>query len=269
MTYTKPKAGWNLLSTNSTKTMKGEKYGYTTYIMYLAPAKQNSKGIDLCPFRTKGCTKACLYTSGMGIFNNVQNARINKANFYVENRQEFLKRLFKEVGNKEKLHKKRGTKFCIRLNGTSDINFLKQKINGKNIFQTFPNVQFYDYTKSHFSILANDMPNYHITFSRHSKNEEISFNLLNDGFNAAFVFQGEIPKYYKGYKVISGDDSDLRFLDEKGVIVGLTYKRSIDKDVKNNPFVISKEDVLKYGSNNPIPKVVEDFLKTINKKRVA
>ena len=108
MTYRKPKSNWSLLGKSSTKTEKGEKYGYTTYIMYLAPAKQNSKGIDLCPFRTKGCTNACLYTSGRGVFNNVQNARINKANFYVENRQEFLQRLFKEVGNKQKLHKKRG-----------------------------------------------------------------------------------------------------------------------------------------------------------------
>ena len=261
MSYTVPKNGWQLLGKSSTKTEKGEKFDFTTYIMYLSHAKQNSKGIDLCPFRTKGCTKACLYTSGRGKFDNVQNARINKANFYVENRHEFIKQLFKNIDKIVKRHKKdvlpKGyfKKFCIRLNGTSDINFLKQKINGKNIFQTYPDVQFYDYTKNHYSILANDNSNYHITFSRHSKNEQIALNLLSDGFNSAFVFEGELPKYYKGFKVINGDESDLRFLDEKGVIVGLTYKNSNDKDIKNNAFVIKKEDVLKYGSFEPMQKV--------------
>ena len=260
-TYKKPKSGWKLLGKSSTKTQKGEKLNFTTYIMYLSPAKQNSKGIDLCPFRTKGCTDACLNTSGRGKFTSVQLARINKANFYVESRHEFLKQLCKNIDtivnrhNRNVLPKNYFRKFCIRLNGTSDINFLKQKIEGKTIFETYPDVIFYDYTKNHYSILANNFPNYDITFSRHSKNEEIALNLVADGFNSAFVFEGQIPKFYKGFKVISGDETDLRFLDQKGVIVGLTYKKSNDKDIINNAFVIKKEDVLKYGSFEDIKKV--------------
>ena len=267
--YKKPKSGWKLLGKSSTKTEKGQKLGYITYIMYLAPHTQNSKGINLCPFASKGCIKACLFSSGRGRFTSVEKARINKTNFYVENRQTFLKQLCKNINTIVNRHKKDGKKFCIRLNGTSDLNWIRQKIDGKNIFETYPDIQFYDYTKNHYMILENSFSNYHLTFSRSEKNEVIALNLLSDGFNVAMVFENELPEYYKGYKVINGDESDLRFLDEKGVIVGLTYKKSKDKDVKNNPFIISKEDILKYGSNNPIPKVVEDFLKTINKKRVA
>jgi hypothetical protein len=40
---------------------KGEKLGYTTYIMYLAPYTQNSKGINLCSHASVGCAKACLF----------------------------------------------------------------------------------------------------------------------------------------------------------------------------------------------------------------
>lgn len=228
-----------LLSKNSsTKIKKGLKYNYDTYIVYMSPSTQNNKGINLCPFASKGCTKACLYTSGMGKLTSVQTARINKSNFYIENRHEFLKQLFKEVGNKYKTHKRNGKKFCVRLNGTSDINYLRQKIDGKNIFETYPDVTFYDYTKNHFMVLENSHKNYHLTYSRSENNDEMCMNLLNDGFNVSMVFHKELPKEYKGFKVIDGDVSDLRFLDPANCIVGLKYKNTTAKDVDKNDFII-------------------------------
>jgi hypothetical protein len=47
--------------------------------------------------------------------------------------------------------------------------------------------------------------------------------LLKQGYNVAMVFN-KVPSKYNGYKVIIGDNDDLRFLDERGVIVGLKYK---------------------------------------------
>jgi hypothetical protein len=227
----------NLLGKNSSaKIKKGKKLDYDTYILYLAPHKQNSKGVNICPFASKGCTKACLYTSGMGKFTNVQQARVNKTDYYVERRHEFLKQLFKEVGNKLKTHKRNGKKFAVRLNGTSDINWMRQKIDGKNIFQTYPDVQFYDYTKNHFAMFENSYPNYHLTFSRSEDNEQMCLDLLSDGFNVSMVFDKELPSEYKGYRVIDGDETDLRFLDDKNVIVGLKYKRTTAKET--NDFVI-------------------------------
>jgi len=49
--------------------------------------------------------------------------------------------------------------------------------------------------------------------------------------NVAVVFRNKIlPETYLGYKVINGDKTDLRFLDEKGVIVGLYAKGKATKD---------------------------------------
>jgi hypothetical protein len=120
--------------------------------------------------------------------------------------------------------------YAIRLNGTSDISFEKFKIkDGKNIFELFPNVQFYDYTKNHLRFdRIKDLPNYHLTFSRSESNDVQSELLLNKGFNVAYVFDN-VPSEYKGFKVISGDETDLRFLDESNVIIGLKYKKMTGK----------------------------------------
>jgi len=44
------------------------------------------------------------------------------------------------------------------------------------------------------------------------------------GGNVAIVFRKELPETYKGYKVVNGDEHDLRFLDPQNVIVGLKAK---------------------------------------------
>ena len=49
------------------------------------------------------------------------------------------------------------------------------------------------------------------------------------GFNIAWVFN-KVPTSYMGYKVINGDESDVRFFDKKGVIVGLKYKNVTGKN---------------------------------------
>ena len=53
---------------------------------------------------------------------------------------------------------------------------------------------------------------------------------MQQGYNVAIVFN-ELPATYNGYKVIDGTDTDLRFLDEKGVIVGLVAKGKAKKDL--------------------------------------
>tara|TARA_R110000787_G_scaffold195733_4_gene307117 strand:- start:1182 stop:1988 length:807 start_codon:yes stop_codon:yes gene_type:complete len=261
----------NLLSTTNAKTIKGEKLGYTTYIMYLAPHTQNSKGINLCSHASKGCAKACLFGSGAARFEEVQNGKRNKTEYYLENRKDFMKQLVKEITKAEKIHnaivgekqyKKNGVdvlrfkSFAIRLNGTADIPFEKIKLDsGLNIFETFPNVQFYDYTKNPKRFEKKQSANYHLTFSRSEDNDIISEDLLSKGHNVAIVFgvknATELPTTYKGYKVINGDETDLRFLDESNVVVGLKYKLVTGKGTKgqnkdnidNNSFLIKVSEL--------------------------
>lgn len=256
----------NLLSTTNAKTIKGEKLGYTTYIMYLAPHTQNSKGINLCSHASIGCAKACLFNSGAARFDGVQNGKTNKTEYYLADRKGFMLQLVKEVAKAERMHKAvqgekqykkngkdvlRYKNFAIRLNGTADIPFEKIKIEGgKNIFEMFPNVTFYDYTKNPTRFNKVLPTNYHLTFSRSEDNDIEVDKVLAKGGNVAVVFGirdiNDLPTTYKGYKVINGDETDLRFLDEKNVVIGLKYKLVTGKGTKgqnkdnidNNDFLI-------------------------------
>ena len=288
MNYTIPK---NLLSTRNSKTIKGEKLGYTTYIMYLSPHKQNSKGKNLCSHASKGCATACLFGSGAARFSNVQKGKMNKTEYFLADRKTFMHQLFYEITHIVKMHNKvvgdeqigrtgnvvRYKKFAIRLNGTADIPFenIKFKLLGnKNIFELFPNIQFYDYTKNHTRFENKILPkNYHLTFSRSEINDKESLDILNRGYNVAYVFgvksAQELPKAYLGFKVINGDESDLRFLDEANVIVGLKYKLLTGKGtagknkkmIDSNDFLIDVSKIKSRGQQTDIALYVERYAK--------
>lgn len=215
-----------LLTKNNHKTIKGEKFGIITYILYMSPFTANSKGINVCSHASKGCAESCLVGSGMGgMYENVRNGRIRKTEYFLSDRTAFLTDLKNEIGKLVAKHSKQGDKVVFRLNGTSDIRYEKFKIfEGKNIFEVYPDVQFYDYSKNYLRF-TNDLPsNYHLTFSRSETNNDKAMEILARGYNVAMVFDN-LPETYKGYKVINGDESDLRFKDEKNVIVGLKYKK--------------------------------------------
>ena len=212
---------------NNAKTVKGQKKGYKTAILYLAPSTQS--GFQVCPMASEGCKKACLYTAGHGAFSNVQQGRINKTRWFMQDRQSFLTQLKKEISNHIKNCDKKGYIPCVRLNGTSDISW-----ENYNIIQAFPNVQFYDYTKIYKRALKyvnGQYPsNYHITYSLNEDNKKEAFEILKLRGNISAVFRKYLPKEYKGYKVINADDTDLRFTDDNNVIAGLVAKGQAKKD---------------------------------------
>lgn len=215
-----------LLSANNTKIKKGEKLGWKTLGLSLAPA--NLSGKQLCPHRSKGCELACLNTAGMGVFSNVQEARIKKSKFLIEQRDAFLAALNKEIANAERTATRRNGKLAIRLNVLSDLPW--QNLIDMN---KFSGVQFYDYTPNPqrmIQFLRGELPpNYHLTFSRKENNQAVVELIANMGGNVAVVFD-KLPDTYLGKRVIDGDDTDLRFLDDKNVIVGLKAKGKGKKD---------------------------------------
>lgn len=225
-----------LLGTGNAKTTKGEKKGWTTYVMYLSPHKQNSMGKNLCAKASKGCSEACLFTAGRGAMKKIQDARRKKTEYFLTSKKDFMQDLVKEITKISNRHYKNNSDFCIRLNGTSDIPFEHIKVaDGKNIFEYFPNVQFYDYTKDPRRLTKNKHSNYHLTFSRAEDNEDKAVSALMLGYNVAIVFN-EVPKEYLGFKVVNGDEDDLRFLDPNNVIVGLKAKGKARTDTSG--FVI-------------------------------
>jgi hypothetical protein len=222
-----------LLSIGNPKILKGMKQGYMTYILHLAPA--DVSGYNTCPKATAGCKAACLNTAGRGgmfkkgeTTNVIQKARIRKTKLFFENRDAFLAILEDDIRKAIKQAEKKGLIPVFRLNGTSDIAWEKY-----GIIQKFPNVQFYDYSKI-LGRKVNGLANYHLTFSAADGNDDDVRRAIKEGYNIATVFgikkNTPMPETYEGMPVFNGDDSDLRFLDPKGVVVGLYAKGKAKKD---------------------------------------
>jgi hypothetical protein len=231
-------AAMKLLTTANTKIKKGESLGYYSSGIHLAPAKLS--GFNTCQYASIGCTAACLNTAGMGVYSNVQLARINKTKFFFENKQMFLSSLYKEIESAVKKAKKNNMIPCFRFNLTSDIPWENVMYQGKSMMQHFPDIIFYDYTKSvkrMIDFINHKFPeNYHLTFSRSESNHAQTDLVMGMGGNVAMVFEDKLPTTYKGKKVINGDENDLRFLDPSNCIVGLVAKGKGKKD--DSGFVI-------------------------------
>ena len=222
-----------LLTSGNQKILKGEKMGYITKGIHLAPA--NLAGYEVCRWRSKGCTMSCLNTAGRGQMNSVQQSRIAKTKLFFEQKVDFFTKLSKEITSTIKSSLKKEMQAVFRLNLTSDISW-ENEINedGVTIFEKFGKTQFYDYTKSFKrmkAFLNGELPsNYHLTFSCSESNEKIAKLVLEMGGNVAVVFRNQLPSTWNGVEVVNGDESDLRFLDKQGVVVGLIEKGLAKKD---------------------------------------
>lgn len=221
---------FQLLSVSAdAKTSKGEALGVLTGILYMAPSDQSGV-INVCPHASEGCRTACLFSAGRGAFPNVIQARTKRTLFFANDRAGFLARLEMEINMLALLADSEKKTPAVRLNGTSDLPY-----ENWGIIQKFPNVQFYDYTKDkarYSRYLNGQLPaNYHLTFSRSEDNGEHAEAFIKAGGNVAVVFSGkQLPETYLGAPVINGDESDIRFRDPKGAVVGLLAKGRARKD---------------------------------------
>jgi len=247
------------LLSKGTTNAKTSKNSLETFILYMSPADQNSKGADLCPFRSKGCTSACLYTAGRGKFNNVQRARMNKSEYFIRDKKTFLSQLALELKAINKRQLKKGTKAAIRLNGTTDVDFLyllKNRV-GLDALQ-LEGLVFYDYTKDPHRVKRYAGTNYTLTFSRAEDNEPQALEVLKNSGIVSAVFAERLPQFYKGFEVFDGDKADdimikaskavkvlKRTRKGQGLILGLKAKGDAKKDTSG--FVITSH--LNTGAN--------------------
>ena len=222
-----------ILGTASTKTVKGESIGYLTGIVYLVPDAK------LCPHaKLAGCLAACLNSAGRGAFNSVQAARQAKTQFFYQHQNAFMLSMAADIWTLQHKAAKLGLKPLVRPNGTSDILYENLKvIDNKNIFQLFPDVQFYDYTKHPARNLEGKTAgNYDLTYSYSGitpHNVTIK-GILNPGnARVAVVFDKveNIPSTFRGWTVIDGDNTDVRHIEPKAVVVALYAKGKAVKDL--------------------------------------
>jgi hypothetical protein len=233
---------FKLLSTANPKIQKGTQLGYLSFILHLAPA--DLSGRETCPKRTAGCTAACLNTAGRGgMFkrgentNMIQKARIRKTKYFFDNRDAFMTDLANDINKAIRFAERKGLTPVFRLNGTSDLSWEKYEVPGyagMNVFEIFKDIQFYDYTKV-LGRKVKHLTNYHLTFSKADGNDSDVAEALLQGMSVVAVYD-KIPE-----GVPSADETDLRFLDPKGTMLGLKAKGRAKKDYSG--FVIRLKEV--------------------------
>ncbi len=209
--------------TSSPKLKKSEDGQYLTAILYLAGAADPR----LCPCSTPGCRSACLVTnSGRGIMSPIKTARQRKTDFLFNNRPGFIYCLKKDIDSLIKKAKKQNKNAAVRLNGGSDLDW-------SDVYSSYPDVQFWEYTKRpDLAVQLSKTKNVHVTYSHNENTTNRTLGtLLANGINIAAVFNiwskdknAALPKTMGNMPVIDGDQSDLRFLDPPGVVVGLKLK---------------------------------------------
>jgi hypothetical protein len=226
---------------SNTKTIKGEKLGVLTGILYLAPAASAGRE-NVCPMaKLAQCEEGCLNLAGRGIMWSVQEARIAKTRRFFDDRPAFIADLIFSIQFVVRKAHKMGMVPMIRLNGTSDIAWenIPVQFEGRsyeNLMVLFPTVQFYDYTK----LPTRKVPaNYDLTFSYSgvAGYAGIVRKAVARGLRMAVVFRnklvadGAISNGFMGWAGVSGDETDVRPYDAQGVIVALYAKGPAKKDV--------------------------------------
>ncbi len=223
---------------SNTKLRKSNKVsgvtGYKTWGISLAPARES--GYQMCAASSRGCREACLYHQGRGQCDMTAAARIARTIALHEHPQWFDERLRQELEAARKNAAKEGLQAAIRFNVLSDYMWEKKK---PWIFREFPNIQGYEYSKLYKRMLRFLDPfggfpsNYDLTFSRSERNEDDCLEVLRAGGNVAVVFRSSLPTHWKGFPVVNGDETDLRFLDPKGEghVIAVLAKGSARHDV--------------------------------------
>jgi hypothetical protein len=230
----------NLLSKGKTnaKLAKNER---ESFIMYLSPFTNNSKGINLCPNATKECVLACLYDSGFAsFFSSINEARQRKTEFYINSKEAFIIQLAKEIN--DIILDSDGKEVLFRLNGTSDLDFLAmlKKYADFDFMLTPDNVFFYDYTKIFGKVkkYSHCSDKYKLTFSFSGENIEECLTALKLGANVAMVYKGTMPSVWNGFEVVNGDVSDEEMYKYKSKVLGLKLKGNKQKKSEFSSFVL-------------------------------
>ena len=207
-----------------------------TYSLYLSPS--DLSGYEVCPESTIECRLGCLNTSGLAKvelyagLTTISDSRKAKTRLLFEHKEFFMNWLVAEIKKAKQKADNINAEFSVRLNCTSDVDWAKVKLNGLNIFEIFPNIEMYDYTKI-YRKFENKPENYHLTYSYTGNNWVNCLKVLDMGHNIAMVFNIDkketLPMSYKGITIVSGDLTDYRINDANGVIVGLVWKKIANK----------------------------------------
>jgi len=222
-----------LLTTRQFKLDKSLKVGYLTCGINLSPHNEAALFLDedipsVCPMAGY-CGNGCLNKTGMNQMTTHLPARVKRTLFLIKHPKEFILKASQEIERQVVKAERESLEIAVRPNLLSD-----QPKMARALARQFRNVQFYDYTKIR-AFHRNVMDNYHLTYSYSERTRELDvIKAMNAGINIAVIFavkkKDDLPAsvilFGRELEVIDGDEHDLRFLDPKGVVVGLRWKGS-------------------------------------------
>ena len=226
---------------------------YLSAVIYLSPHKLS--GRNLCPDASPGCIAACLNLAGRGgIFrsgeasNPIQRARLERSRRFLADRSAFVDDLAIDIGRLEASAHRIGKLPSVRLNGTSDVPWERvHGSDGRSLFERFPRVQFYDYTKSQARALESVQDqrawptNYVLSFSRSETTPHGWLrSYLAIGGRVSIVYSPESHGFHRARTwtnitlspsaIVDGDSTDYRFLDAPGTVALLRAKGPAIRD---------------------------------------
>lgn len=193
----------------------------------------------VCPYSTPECRANCLGTeTGQNVFKNALNAKINRTRMFFDDPGAFKEQLHAEINLANKAAHRAGEQLAVRLNVYSDV---KWEVEFPELFYSFGDVQFYDYTKIPRRF---ELPlNYHLTYSYSGteKSKDAASEYIANGNSIAVVFptrKGQpLPGRWEGVQVVDGDLNDYRPADPSPCVVGLRFKGGQDRLVNITKFV--------------------------------
>lgn len=204
------------------------------YGLSLAPSRLS--GINVCRFSTPECVAGCVAHSGNGLYPAVSRARIAKTRMLFEYPQESAELLFDFLRTAQHSYLA-GFEVGVRLNTFSDLDW---QIVAPWIFEFWPDLHFYDYTKDWGRI--SNFKNYSLTYSASERTPDLNIRrAVANGRNVAVVFAigrtKALPSVWMGLPVVDGDKTDERWNDPKGCVVGLRAKGAMRRNTDRSRMV--------------------------------
>ena len=237
----------NNLKFLSPSNSKTDKNSLLTFLLNLLP-------VIFCPGATPECTRICFGLFGTYAWKSSKEKQIRNSNLLKSNPEFFIASIAYEINQ---IVEKHGSNIAIRLNAISDYDFASVSYTSfdgehyKNIFEQFPTVQFYGYTKV-FSKFTDSLsiPNLYLTFSFSARNWSDCKKVLTLGGCVAIPFAEDFNpgSHFEGYPVINGELSDERFNDKPGSVVALSIKAN--QQNKDSAMIV---------------RSIEQFKETVNK----
>ena len=188
--------------------------------------------INLCRWSTRGCRSLCLgLHSGhhrLALNLHSQIAQVRRTRYLMRDPGGFMRALDREIKSLHRASIRRGMDTAIRLDGTSDI-----WLAGRTwIAASNPDCYFYDYTKANPMVRSGNHARAHLTYSvsESRKSWQIGADYMRAGGCAAIVVDRATHATaidfceFRGFPVLDGDASDLRYLDTPGHAVLLRAK---------------------------------------------